>query len=101
MEYGTKLVDKEWKKLKPKGLQEPAIKAIIEALKNEVSRFKGIAPTGFGKTVVAFLTILKAINLGLLKNRVVMMTAPNQFLANKNAASFDDYGRCNGVKNID
>ena len=100
VEYGTKLIEKEYKKLKPRGLQEPAIKAIIEALKNEVSRFKGIAPTGFGKTVVAFLTIVKAINLGLLKNRVVMMTAPNQFLANKNAASFDDYGRCNGVKNL-
>ena len=78
--------------MSPRGLQTPAIKAIIKEFKEGTSRFKGIAPTGFGKTVVAFLTIAKLKAQGLLKNRVVMMTAPNQFLANKNAeAAFDEY----------
>lgn len=100
IEYGTKVIEKEYKKIKARGLQIPAIKAIIKEFKNGVSRFKGIAPTGFGKTVVAFLTIALLKAQGLLKTRVVMMTAPNQFLANKNASVFNEYALCNGVKGI-
>ena len=100
IELGTKAIEKVYKKMSPKGLQTPAIKAIIKEFKEYTSRFKGIAPTGFGKTVVAFLTITKLKAHGLLKNRVVMMAAPNQFLANKNAAAFDEYAIGNKVKGI-
>ena len=100
IEFGTKAIKKEYKKINPRGLQTPAIKAIIKEFKDGVSRFKGIAPTGFGKTVVAFLTIAKLKAQGLLKNRVVMMTAPNQFLANKNAGAFNEYAIANKVKGV-
>ena len=100
IELGTKAIEKVYKKMSPRGLQTPAIKAIIKEFKEGTSRFKGIAPTGFGKTVVAFLTFAKLKAQGLLKNRVVMMTAPNQFLANKNAEAFDEYAIGNKVKNI-
>ena len=100
IEYGTKLIEKKYKKIKARGLQIPAIKAIIKEFKDGVSRVKGIAPTGFGKTVVAFLTIAKLKAQGLLKNRIVMMTAPNQFLANKNASVFNEYAIGNKVKGI-
>jgi superfamily II DNA or RNA helicase len=100
IELGTKAIEKVYTKMSPRGLQTPSIKAIIKEFKEGIVRFKGIAPTGFGKTVVAFLTIAKLKAQGLLKNRVVMMTAPNQFLANKNAGSFDKYAIGNKVKGI-
>ena len=100
IELGTAAIKKEYKKMSPRGLQTPAIKAIIKEFKEGTARCKGIAPTGFGKTVVAFLTIAKLKAQGLLKNRIVMMTAPNQFLANKNAAAFNEYAVGNKIRGI-
>ncbi len=99
-EYGSKNIKQKLKKISPRGLQTKSIDAIIHEFKKGTERFKGIAPTGFGKTVVAFLTIAKLKQENLLKNRICVMTAPNQFLANKNANSFNNYSECNNVSNI-
>lgn len=99
-EYNSKPVQKKLQKIKARGLQPSAINLIVAAVEKCINRFKGIAPTGFGKTVVAFLSIVRLIEQNMAKNRIIIMTTPNQFLANKNAGSFNDYAERNQVKNL-
>lgn len=83
-----------------KGLQEKAHQAVLDELKKGTERFKGIAPTGFGKTVLAWKIFTDAYALGLIKGKVSIMTAPSQFLCNKNSIAFDTYNGINGITGI-
>lgn len=83
-----------------KGLQEKAHQAVLDELKKGTERFKGIAPTGFGKTVLAWKIFTDAYAQGLIKGKVSIMTAPSQFLCNKNSVAFDTYNGINGITGI-
>jgi superfamily II DNA or RNA helicase len=79
------------------GLQEAAVERVHDKIREGQKRFKGIAPTGFGKTVLAWFIFTDAYKKGLVNGRVSIMTAPSQFLCNKNAVAFDDYNKRNSV----
>jgi superfamily II DNA or RNA helicase len=83
-----------------KGLQEKAHQAVLDELKKGTERFKGIAPTGFGKTVLAWKIFTDAYAKKLIKGKVSIMTAPSQFLCNKNSVAFDTYNSINGITGI-
>jgi len=83
-----------------KGLQEKAHQAVLDELKKGTERFKGIAPTGFGKTVLAWKIFTDAYAQKLIKGKVSIMTAPSQFLCNKNSVAFDTYNAINGITGI-
>jgi superfamily II DNA or RNA helicase/Zn-finger nucleic acid-binding protein len=83
-----------------KGLQEKAHQAVLDELKKGTERFKGIAPTGFGKTVLAWKIFTDAYAQKLIKGKVSIMTAPSQFLCNKNSIAFDTYNSINGITGI-
>jgi hypothetical protein len=83
-----------------KGLQEKAHQAVLDELKKGTERFKGIAPTGFGKTVLAWKIFTDAYAQKLIKGKVSIMTAPSQFLCNKNSIAFDTYNGINGITGI-
>lgn len=82
-----------------KGLQPGLVEKTLSFIKSGKSRGKGIAPTGLGKTVLAWDIITKAYQRRLIEG-VTVMTAPSQFLCNKNAEAFNNYNRRNGVKRI-
>jgi len=86
-------------KLKP-GLQEEAHEAVLAQLRLGTARFKGIAPTGFGKTVLAWKIFTDAYAQNIITGNVSIMTAPSQFLCNKNSIAFDTYNSINGIKGI-
>jgi superfamily II DNA or RNA helicase len=86
-------------KLKP-GLQEAAHEAVLDQLRLGTRRFKGIAPTGFGKTVLAWKIFTDAYAQNIITGNVSIMTAPSQFLCNKNSIAFDTYNSINGIKGI-
>jgi superfamily II DNA or RNA helicase len=106
-EYGAKtkeielnpiLLDRGNKKV---GLQKMIVNHIVEDfLPSILSRAKGIAPTGLGKTVSAWFAITRGFEKGLLPNRIAIFTAPTQFLAEKNCIAFRTYGRHNNVNMI-
>jgi superfamily II DNA or RNA helicase len=79
------------------GLQEAAVELVHDKIRSGQKRFKGIAPTGFGKTVLAWFIFTDAYRKGLVNGRISIMTAPSQFLCNKNAVAFDDYNKRNSV----
>jgi superfamily II DNA or RNA helicase len=83
-----------------KGLQEKAHQAVLDELKKGTERFKGIAPTGFGKTVLAWKIFTDSYAQKLIKGKVSIMTAPSQFLCNKNSVAFDTYNAINGITGI-
>ncbi len=104
-----KLTDKERGKeeerlrnLKPvelRGLQPELVQKTIDFLKSGGAKGKGIAPTGLGKTVMAWSIFTKAFNEGLI-DQIGVMTAPSQFLCNKNSDAFVEYNKRNGITNI-
>lgn len=85
--------------LKP-GLQEAAVERVHDQIREGKKRFKGIAPTGFGKTVLAWFIFTDAYKKGLISGRISIMTAPSQFLCNKNAVAFDNYNKRNSVSDF-
>lgn len=85
--------------LKP-GLQEAAVERVHDQIREGKKRFKGIAPTGFGKTVLAWFIFTDAYKKGLINGRISIMTAPSQFLCNKNAVAFDNYNKRNSVSDF-
>lgn len=100
-QYNAKVEVKKAQPMKPRGLQADAVLRIIEKfLKDKINRSKGIAPTGFGKTVTIFLAIIEGIAQKLFPNRLIIVTAPTQFLANKNADCLNEYAHKNGVSNL-
>jgi superfamily II DNA or RNA helicase len=82
------------------GLQEAAVELVHDKIRSGQKRFKGIAPTGFGKTVLAWFIFTDAYRKGLVNGRISIMTAPSQFLCNKNAVAFDDYNKRNSVSDF-
>ena len=94
--YKASLQPKTPIKLKA-GLQEAAVELVHDKIRSGQKRFKGIAPTGFGKTVLAWFIFTDAYKKGLVNGRISIMTAPSQFLCNKNAVAFDDYNKRNSV----
>lgn len=94
--YKASLQPKTPIKLKA-GLQEAAVERVHDKIREGQKRFKGIAPTGFGKTVLAWFIFTDAYKKGLVNGRISIMTAPSQFLCNKNAVAFDDYNKRNSV----
>jgi superfamily II DNA or RNA helicase len=106
-EYGARVEETE---LKPilldrgnmrVGLQKMIVNYIVEDfLPSKLSRAKGIAPTGLGKTVSAWFAITRGFEKGLIPNRIAIFTAPTQFLAEKNCIAFRTYGRHNNVNMI-
>lgn len=106
-EYGAKVEETELKPIlldrgnKKVGLQKMIVNHIVEDfLPSKLSRAKGIAPTGLGKTVSAWFAITKGFEKGLIPNRIAIFTAPTQFLAEKNCIAFRTYGRHNNVNMI-
>jgi superfamily II DNA or RNA helicase len=104
-EYGATVSNKKLPKLKLDygkkeiGLQKVFVRHFIEDfLKGKQERAKGIAPTGFGKTIATWFSIVESIKKGLTKNRISVFTAPTQFLAYKNTIAFRQYGNRNEIK---
>lgn len=87
------------KKIVPYGLQPLMTESVLNYLKSGCPRFKGIAPTGIGKTLVAWDIFTKAFHQNLI-GKIGVMTAPSQFLCNKNSEAFKKYNKCNGINNI-
>jgi len=103
-EYGASISNKKLPKLeldygkKEIGLQKVFVMHFIEDfLKGLLERAKGIAPTGFGKTIATWFSIVESIKKGLTKNRISVFTAPTQFLAYKNTVAFRQYGNRNEI----
>lgn len=104
-EYGATISNKKLPKLKLDygkkeiGLQKVFVRHFIEDfLKSKQKRAKGIAPTGFGKTIATWFSIVESIKKDLTKNRISVFTAPTQFLAYKNTVAFRQYGNRNEIE---
>lgn len=104
-EYGASISTKKNIKLeldygnKEIGLQKIFVRHFIEDfLKGKGTRAKGIAPTGFGKTISTWFSIVESIKHDLAKNRISVFTAPTQFLAYKNTIAFRQYGNANEIE---
>ena len=103
-EYGASISTEKLSKIeldygkKEIGLQKVFVRHFIEDfLKGIITRAKGIAPTGFGKTIATWFSIVEAIKKELTPNRISVFTAPTQFLAYKNAIAFRSYGNRNEI----
>jgi superfamily II DNA or RNA helicase len=82
-----------------RGLQPLLVEKTLKFIKSGKPRGKGSAPTGLGKTVLAWDIITKAYTKGIVEG-ITVMTAPSQFLCNKNSEAFDSYNRRNGIRGI-